>query len=176
MSTDLALLILRLSVGLILAAHGAQKLLGWFGGSGVAGTAKGFAGMGFRPAGFWAVLAGVSEFGGGLALALGFLSPLGSLGVIAAMLMAIIVAHWPRFFSSQRGMEFPLLLLIGGLAVGISGPGSYSLDALLGLALPEPITLVGGLALVLIGVVIGLATRAPRAAATDQPASTQARS
>jgi putative oxidoreductase len=174
MSYDLGLLILRLAVGLILAVHGAQKLFGWFGGPGLAAATKGFAGMRLRPAPFWTLLAAVSEIGGGLALALGFLSPLGTLGVVASMLMAIVLAHWPRFFNSQHGMEYPLLLLAGGLALGITGPGVYSLDSLLGLALPEPVSLLAGLVLVLIGIGTALATRAPRPAAVAAPAPTQA--
>src|SRR4051794_37279874 len=118
--------------------------------------------MGWRPAVFWTAVAVLSEVGGGLALTLGFLTSLGALGVIAAMVMAIILAHWPRFFNSQRGLEYPLVLLLGALAVGIGGPGAYALDALLGLALPEPLTLGGGLALVALGVGTALATRAPQ--------------
>ena len=90
---DLGLLLLRLVVGLILAGHGAQKLFGLFGGHGHAGTREMMRGMGISPAGFWASMAGLSEFGGGFLLALGLVSPLGSLGIIAAMLMAIIQVH-----------------------------------------------------------------------------------
>src|SRR3954447_1973139 len=132
MSYDWALLILRLAVGLMVAAHGVQKLFGWFGGPGFAATTKGFGGMRLRPAAFWTAVAVLSEVGGGLALALGFLTPLGALGIIAAMAMGIILAHWPRFFNSQRGLEYPLVLLLGALAVGVGGPGAYALDALLG--------------------------------------------
>src|SRR5215212_1366158 len=135
MTTDLALLILRLAVGGVVAAHGAQKLFGWAGGPGWAGTVK-MTGthMRLRPAPFWALLAVLSEFGGGILLALGLLSPLGAMGVSAAMLIAIFVAHWPRFWNQQRGFEYPLVLLAGSLAAGIAGPGAYSLDALLGFA------------------------------------------
>src|SRR6266511_1067257 len=90
MSTDLALLGLRLVVGGLLFGHGAQKLFGWFGGPGLAGTIA-YMGAQFRlrPAALWATIAALSEFGGGLLLAVGLLSPLGSVAIIAAMLTAI---------------------------------------------------------------------------------------
>lgn len=88
MSIDTGLLLIRVAVGLILAAHGAQKLFGWFGGYGLRSTGN-FLGMtGLKPGVLWAFLGGLSEFGGGLAFALGFLTPLGSIGVIAAMATA----------------------------------------------------------------------------------------
>jgi len=175
MTLDFALLILRLVAGLTLAAHGAQKMFGWFGGPGLA-TFTQLTGthLRLRPAGWWAWMAGLSELGGGLLLALGFLSPLGSLGVVAAMIMASI-SHWPRFFN-PRVIEYPLLLGAVGLAVGFSGPGAYSLDNLFGLTLPAPATFLAGLVLVVIGEVDALATRGPQAAASPAaPAADQAR-
>ncbi len=74
---DLALIVLRLSVGLLLVGHGAQKLFGWFGGHGLHGTAQWLASIGFRPARAWALLAGILEFGGGLLFTLGLVTPLG---------------------------------------------------------------------------------------------------
>src|SRR5438067_9371457 len=82
---------------------------------------------GLRPAPFWAVMAGLTELSGVL-IAIGLLSPLGELGVIASMLMAIITAPWPRFFVTKNGIEYPLVLLVTALAVGISGPGMYLLE------------------------------------------------
>ena len=163
MSYDLGLLLLRLVVGGLMFGHGAQKLFGWFGGYGLAGT-SGFFGsqLRLRPATFWTALAGLSEAGGGLLLLLGLLSPLGSLGIIAAMLMAIILSHWPRVWAAENGYEYPLVLLTAALAVGLAGPGAYSLDAALGIHLPAP-TLAIGLALVLVGAVVALTTRAPLA-------------
>ena len=162
MTYDIGVLVLRLVVGGVMFAHGAQKLFGWFGGYGLAGTSGFFGGqLRLRPATFWTLLAGLSEAGGGLLLALGLLNPLGSLGIIAAMLMAIILAHWPRFWMSENGIEYHLVLIAAALAVAIGGPGAYSLDAALGVALPAPATFLVGLALVLVGVAVALATRAP---------------
>src|SRR5207237_1761942 len=90
---DVALLVLRVVVGLLLIGHGTQKLFGWFGGPGRQGFAGGLTRMGFRPAELWSLNAGLAEAGGGLLLALGFLNPLGSLGIIAAMLVATFSVH-----------------------------------------------------------------------------------
>ena len=160
MSFDLAILLIRVVFGLTVAAHGAQKLFGAFGGYGIKGIAGWLGSMGFRPAVLWAWLAGLTEFGGGLLMALGFLGPIGALGVISAMLVAIIAAHWGSFFATSQGMEYPLTLAVAALAVVISGPGAYSLDAITGFTLPEPLTSIGGLVLVVIGVAISLVTRA----------------
>ena len=104
---------LRVAFGLTVAAHGSQKLFGWFGGS----RLEGFAGMleklGIRPSRGFALLAGLSEFGGGLLVALGFLSPVGPLVVAGAMAVAIITVHLGKgFFNQGGGMEFPLLILL----------------------------------------------------------------
>src|SRR5262249_34048308 len=138
---DVGLLLLRVVVGAYLTVHGTQKLFGWFGGPGQAGT-RGFMKMlGFRPAGPWAVVSGPREAGGGLLLLLGLLDPLGTLGVVAAMTTAIFAAHWRHGpMNTDGGYELPLTNVAVALAVGLAGPGRYSLDALLGIALPEPIT------------------------------------
>jgi putative oxidoreductase len=162
MTTDLGLLLVRLTVGFFLFGHGAMKLFGWFGGPGLKATT---AGMGshlrLRPAAMWRPLAGLTEVGGGVLFALGLLQPLGSLGIIAAMLVASVIAHPGKLWAQKGGMEFPLTNLVIALAIGLTGSGAYSLDAILGIALPEPLTLVVGLVLVLIGVEIAILTRAP---------------
>jgi putative oxidoreductase len=93
---NFALLVLRAVVGGLLAGHGAQKLFGWFGGYGLQGTAGWLESLGLRPGRPWAIMAGASEFGGGMLLALGFLNPLGALGTIGSMGMAIAKVHWGK--------------------------------------------------------------------------------
>lgn len=161
MSVDVGLLILRVVVGLILAAHGSQKLFGWFGGPGLKGMSGWLGSMRLRPAPFWGLMAALTEFGGGLLLALGILSPFGAVGVVSAMLMAIVLAHWPRFWASDGGLEYPLTNLVAALALGIAGPGRYSLDSALGIAFPAPSTLIVLLVLAILGVGTALALRAP---------------
>ena len=137
-SLSLGLLILRLGVGLTIAAHGAQKLFGWFGGAGSIKTAQGFEKQGFKPAWLWTSLLILGEVGGGLSVALGFLTPLGAAGIFGAMAMAIFKSHWKNgFWNRDRGLEFPLALLTMALAIGLTGPGSYSLDTLFGFAIPN---------------------------------------
>jgi putative oxidoreductase len=161
MAPDLGMLLLRLVLGGFLFAHGAQKLFGWWGGPGLAGTACFFgAHLRLRPASFWAWVGALSEAGGGLLVALGLLTPFGTAAMVAAMLMAVTV-HWPSFWATEHGIEYPLVILGGTLAVALSGPGSYSLDALWGIALPEPTTQVATLVLAVIGVAVALGTRAP---------------
>ena len=168
---DFALLILRLAVGLLLAGHGAQKLFGWFGGHGLPGTSGWLASIGFRPARLWALTLGICEFGGGLLLALGFFSPLGSLGIAASMLTAIAKVHWPKIWASEGGIELALVDLVVVIAVGIAGPGKVSLDGALGTAFPAPLAVVGAV-LVLVGWIIALVTSAKRPA---QQAAREAR-
>lgn len=164
---DVGLLIIRLVVGLLLAGHGAQKLFGMFGGYGLKGTSGWLGSMGLRPAGIWALLAGLSELGGGVSLALGLLTPLGAVGVVAAMLMAVLLAHRQALWVTEGGMEYNLVLIAAAVALVFTGPGQFSLDAALGLSVPLPLT--AGIALLaLFTVVIALSTRkAPTPAQTS---------
>jgi putative oxidoreductase len=163
MSLNLGLLILRLVVGLTMAGHGAQKVFGWWGGPGLNGWTSSVVRLRIRPAMPWAWLAAASELGGGLLLALGFLSPLGSLAIMGTMLVAIATVHWANgFWAGKRGYEFNLTLLAAAIAVALSGPGKYSLDQALGLHLPEPITVIVGFIAVIVGVAATLASRSPK--------------
>jgi putative oxidoreductase len=157
---DVAFLILRLVVGLTLAAHGAQKVFGWFQGSRIEGFAAGLVRMGIKPARLWAWVAGLSELVGGLLIALGLLWPAGPAVAVGAMLVAIITVHWAKgFFNSKGGIEFPLVILAACVALALAGPGAYAVDRLLGFRLPEPQAALIALVLVVLGAVGSLATR-----------------
>src|SRR5438270_6919874 len=108
----IGLLVLRLVGGLIVAAHGAQKLFGWWGGTGMAGWTGAMTHMRMRPAVAWAWMSALAELGGGLLFALGFLSPLGSVAIAGSMLVAIVLVHLPKgFWVTKGGYEFNLSLL-----------------------------------------------------------------
>jgi putative oxidoreductase len=168
-TVSLGLLILRLVAGLTLAAHGAQKFFGWFEGSGFTGTLKMQERMGLKPAWLWAFLVILGEFGGGLSLALGFLTPLGAAGCFGIMLMAILKTHWKNgFWNSKRGLEFPLSLLAISVAIGLMGPGSYSLDTLFRIAWPETLLFgVLAIAALLVDVIGLLISRPPTVTLTE---------
>lgn len=126
---DIAFLIVRIVVGLGLAAHGAQKLFGWFGGHGIPGTGDFFEGMGFKPGRVFAAAAGGAEFAGGILTFLGLWGALGPALIVMVMLTAILVVHLgKRYFTADGGPELPLLYIAGALAVAFAGAGAYSLD------------------------------------------------
>jgi len=122
-----------------------------------------------RPARPLAWIAAVSEFGGGLLLALGLLSPLGSLAIIGAMLVAIATVHLSKgFWVTKGGFEFNLTLIGASAALAITGPGAYSLDSALRIHLPEPVTLLIGTILVIASVTVTLASRTPQVESKPQ--------
>lgn len=128
-----ALLIARLFFGLGLAAHGSQKLFGWFGGHGLSGTGDFFETIGFRPGRFFATAAASGEVAGGLLTALGLFGPVGPALMILVMIVAASIHARNGFFASNNGVELPLLYAMGGLVFAFVGPGAYSLDGILGL-------------------------------------------
>jgi putative oxidoreductase len=169
----LGLLILRVVVGLIVAAHGFQKLFGWWGGPGMSGWVGAMNRMRIRPAVPWAWMSVLAEVFGGLGLAVGLLTPLPSLAIAASMLVAIALVHWPRgFWSTKGGYEFNLSILAGITAIALAGPGAYSLDALLHIQLPEPVTLIVGTVITLAGVGVALGTRGPQPVAEPKAQTT----
>ncbi len=133
------LLLLRVVLGAIMAAHGAQKLFGWFGGPGLSGTGSGLESMGLRPGRVYAVLNGLAEFGGGALLVLGLLTPLGAAAVAGVMFVAIATVHWRNgFFNTRGGYEFNLLIVAAAIGLAITGPGEISIDHLVGWTLAGP--------------------------------------
>ncbi len=135
MFTDLGLLALRLVLGAVFLAHGAQKAFGAFGGPGFEGAAGFIGSMGFRPARFWTALAVGGELAAGFLFLLGLLTPLAGLLVLATMAVAIAKVHAPKgFFVQDGGYEYNLVLIVTALAVAAIGPGRFSLDYVLGLA------------------------------------------
>lgn len=148
--TSVGLLILRVVVGAIFFAHGAQKLFGWFGGRGFAAEKAMMTGLGLRPAWLFAAFNTLGEFLGGLGLAAGFLTPFAAVGAMGTMIVAVAKVHWAKgFFNSEGGFEFPLTLAAAAFVIGLTGPGGYSLDAALRLHLPWPWTSIVLLALML---------------------------
>ncbi|WP_223569684.1 DoxX family protein [Pseudomonas sp. BF-R-26] len=123
------LTILRIFVGIIFAAHGSQKLFGAFGGYGIAGTAQYMESIGLAPGHLMAILAGGTEFFGGLALIIGLLVRPAALGLTFLSLVAIFTVHISNgLFMANNGYEFALALLGGSLAVLIEGAGKLSVD------------------------------------------------
>lgn len=146
---DIALLVGRIIAGGLVAGHGAQKLLGWFGGPGLQKWTAAMGNRGMRPAALWGPLSAGNEFFGGLLTALGLLSPLGPLGIMSMMATAAVKGHWGKpIWSSKGGAELPLSFL-GTAAILVStGPGRYSLDHLFGIRLPRWLTILAALGVV----------------------------
>ena len=120
---------LRLPVGIIFMAHGAQKLFGWFGGYGLEGTGQWMASIGLEPGYLMALLSGSAEFFGGLALLLGLLTRPAALVTAFTMVMAIITVHIGNgLFMSNNGYEFGLALLAATISLLITGGGNLSAD------------------------------------------------
>ena len=124
-----AYLPIRLGVGVTMAAHGAQKLFGWFGGYGLQGTGQFFAeNLGLKPGVLMAAMAGGTELIGGLLLIAGLFTRVAGISLAGTMAVAIITAHSSAFFASNGGMEYPLTLLLASLTLAIGGGGKLSVD------------------------------------------------
>jgi putative oxidoreductase len=143
------LLILRTVVGVILICHGTQKLLGWFGGHGTRNTGAFFELLGYRPGLLFAVIAGLSEAGGGAMLTLGFLTPLAGAAVIGVMLNAASSLRSNGPWAINGGWEYTVVLAAVGASVALTGPGEASVDHALGLDWSTASS-VGGVALGLV--------------------------
>ncbi|GAB1040541.1 DoxX family protein [Shewanella algae] len=125
-------LALRLPIGITFMAHGAQKLFGWFGGYGLEGTGQWMASIGLTPGYLMALMAGSSEFFGGLLLIIGLLIRPTSAVLAFTMLMAIVIVHLDNgLFMSNNGYEFGLALLAATVSLAISGAGKLSIDSMI---------------------------------------------
>jgi putative oxidoreductase len=149
---SLGLLVLRLLAGSLFAGHGAQKLFGAFGGSGIEATAAGFEKGGLRPGRLHAWLAGLAELGAGLLLVLGLLTPFAVAALVAVMTAAIASVHFRNgVWASNGGYEYNLVLIATGFALAAVGPGDWSLDHVFGFDLAGAEWAIGALAAGLLG-------------------------
>ncbi|MEU3405969.1 DoxX family protein [Streptomyces sp. NPDC006670] len=154
---DAGLLLLRVVLGLTVAAHGVQKLFGWFGGGGISGTGRFFTSVGYPAGETMAAVAGLTETLGGLGLAAGLLTPLAGAAVTGTMINALAV-HGAGAFFAPKGMEYELLLAAAAAALTLTGPGRLALDRVLPLpALRTPRPALGAAALAL-GVALAAVT------------------
>lgn len=125
---DEGLLVIRLVLGIILAAHGVQKLFGWFGGYGIKGTGQWLESIGVKPGAFFAFLAGAAELVGGFFVAAGVYTTIGAWLIILVMLVAVIKVHLKNgFWNSANGFEFNLLIIAAAVGLLLTGPGSFTL-------------------------------------------------
>lgn len=157
---DIGLLVLRLALGLTLAAHGAQKLFGWFGGGGIDGTAQFFTTVGYPSGTTMAVVAGLAETLGGLGLVFGLLTPLAGAALAGTLVNAIAVKLGGGFFAPQ-GVEYELLLTLAAVALTLTGPGRYAADRLVPALRSH--RLAHGVLAVVLGVVVAAAVLLLRA-------------
>ena len=172
-------LLLRLAVGGFFVGHGLQKLFGWFGGGGVDATASMFEQIGMRPGKRNAVLAGLTEAGGGAAVAAGAATPFAAAGLIATMFTAINRVHLPKGpWAANGGYEYNVVMIVALLALVDAGPGSPSVDAARGKELNGPGWALATLLLAAAGaagahVAAEAAAPAPEPAATTEPSTTE---
>ena len=130
---SLGLLVVRIVIGLFMAAHGVQKLFGWFGGYGLRNTGEFMVQLGFPSGPMFATAAALGELVSGILVAFGLLGPVGPALMISVMIVAMVTVHWDNgLFATKNGIELPLLYAIVALSLALTGYGAYSLDAALG--------------------------------------------
>lgn len=151
---DVGLLLMRLVLGLTMAAHGTQKLFGWFNGGGINGTGQFFTMSGYPSGKTMAVVAGLSELAGGLGLVVGLLTPLAGAAVVGTLVNALAV-KWGGGFFAPQGVEYELLLAAAGAGIALTGPGRYALDRFL------PVLRTHRLAYGAVAVAVGLVVSLP---------------
>lgn len=148
LTSDLALTVVRVAVGLVLAGHGAQKLFGAFQGPGLERWHGAVASMGFAQPRLMATLAAFVEFFGGLMLAVGFLTPVVAAALAIDLIVAIVKVHWSKgMWVTKGGYEYALVLFVVLVMLGLARQGPYSADAVLGFG--------GGALLFLVVLVVG---------------------
>jgi putative oxidoreductase len=155
------LLLARLILGVLMVAHSGQKLFGWLGGYGLAGTAGYFEQLGFRPGRLFVVTASLSEMVSGILIALGLFGPVGPALLLSVMIVAAVSVHWKGgLFAGTNGIEVPLLYATGAIALAFTGPGPFSLDTVLGIDHSwTPALKVAALAVGAVGGVVNLLAR-----------------
>jgi putative oxidoreductase len=130
----LAVLILRLFLGFAFLMHGSQKLLGAFGGGGIAGVAGMMSKLGVEPAQVWAWVLSITEFVGGICVFFGILTRFWAAGLVIDMAVAIFKVHIPNgFFAGKNGFELPMAFGVMALVILLTGPGSLSVDRATGI-------------------------------------------
>ena len=159
---DFGLLLLRLTVGMSVAAHGAQKLFAWFGGPGLGAAGQFMTMLGFHPGRRHALMAGLAEMSGGLLLAFGLITPVAAAMVVSVMLVAALTVHVKKgFFVQDGGYEYTLALGVAAVSVAFTGPGTLSLDALAGFSLNGWLWGIAAFIVGLVGAAIQMSQRRP---------------
>lgn len=160
---DIGLLLLRLAVGLTIAANGARMLSRWFGGQGLEKTGQLFETLGFQPGRRYALKAALAEIGGGVLLASGYLTPLSAAIIFAVMIVAALSAHLKQgFFIASGGFEYTFVLSVAALTLAFTGPGALSLDAILGRSWSGGLWGLGAILAGLLASIVPLAQRHKR--------------
>jgi putative oxidoreductase len=161
MAKDLGLLALRVTAGGLLAGHGAQKLFGVLGGYGLEGTGGWLESIGLKPGKTWAMMAGASEFGSGVLMALGLMSPVGEISTFGPMAMAWATVHKGKpIWVTSGGAELVLMYMMSATTLAFTGPGRYSLDEVLNVEVPTSLIVLTTLG-VAGGVAAGIMMQAP---------------
>ncbi|WP_409294947.1 DoxX family protein [Peribacillus sp. SCS-26] len=126
---DLGLLLIRLMVGFVFIYYGSQKLFGWFGGHGIAGTGGWFESIGIKPGKIIAAFSGVAELLSGILFVIGLFLPLAAILILVVMIGSIVKVHGSKGFSvTSGGFEYNLFLIVVSIGIALIGPGAFSIN------------------------------------------------